>query len=83
MSSKTLKYLKQTRAKPRGRPFDGSKPGPGRPKGVPNRNTREIKEAARVLLEDPRYLDALIVRLREGTAGAVEPLLYHYGYGKP
>jgi hypothetical protein len=55
----------------------------GRQKGTPNKATREIREAARSLLEDKPYLDALKTRLKEGTAGAVEPLLYHYAYGKP
>lgn len=57
--------------------------GTGRPKGVPNKATVEIKVLARRLLSDPEYQDALERRLRRGTAGAVEPLLYHYGYGKP
>ena len=69
---------------PRGKPFAKGQSGnpAGRPPG-PNKATREIKEAARALLEDREYQAALKVRLREGTAGAVEPLLYHYGYGKP
>lgn len=57
--------------------------GPGRPKGVPNRATQDIREAATKLLTEPTYVEALKVRLRRGTAGAVEPLLYHYAYGKP
>lgn len=58
-------------------------PGPGRKKGVPNKATREIKDVAAGLLGDAAYVEALKVRLRRGTAGAVEPLLYHYAYGKP
>lgn len=74
-----------TKRKP-GRPGPGRRfqPGnPGRPKGIPNKNTREIKEASRALLEDPLYLEALRIRLLRGEAGPVEPLLYHYAYGKP
>lgn len=32
--------------------FDGSRPGPGRPKGVPNKQTKEIKEMLMQSLED-------------------------------
>lgn len=55
----------------------------GRPKGIPNKATREIKEIARALLEDPTYLKTLEERLSKGTAGAVEGILYYYAYGKP
>ena len=57
--------------------------GKGRPKGTPNKATRAIQEVAQSLLSDEQYVDALVRRLRRGTAGAVEPLLYHYAYGKP
>jgi hypothetical protein len=66
----------------RGRPKGYPKTG-GRQKNTPNRVTVEIREAAKGLLEDPAYVQSLQVRLREGTAGAVESLLYHYAYGKP
>jgi hypothetical protein len=56
---------------------------PGRPKGLPNKATREIQAFARGLLEDPDYVRKLIARLQAGKATHLEPLLYHYGYGKP
>jgi hypothetical protein len=55
----------------------------GRRRGTPNKATSAIREAAQKLLEDKDYQAALKTRLRRGTAGAVEPLLYHYAYGKP
>lgn len=57
--------------------------GPPRQKGIPNKATREIKDFAQQVLTDPDYVAALKIRLKRGTAGAVEPLLYQYGYGKP
>lgn len=60
----------------------GKKTG-GRQKGSLNKVTREIRDVSRQMLERPEYLRALQARLDAGTAGPVESLLYHYGYGKP
>lgn len=67
---------------PRGGNFRG-KAGPGRRKGVPNRITPEVRECARRLVEDADYCANLLVRLRGGTAGQMEVLLWQYAYGKP
>ena len=45
--------------------------------------SRPLRERARQLLEDPDYCDALADRLISGEAGAIEALLYRYGYGEP
>ena len=57
--------------------------GGGRPKGVPNKATREIKASARALVEDPVYVESLRRRLPAGKAPHMETLLFHYAYGKP
>lgn len=55
----------------------------GRPKGVPNRATREVRELARSIVEDPGYLEGLKKRVEAGQAPHMETLLFHYAYGKP
>lgn len=57
--------------------------GPGRPPGVPNKATRDMKDFATRCLTDAAYVAALKRRLIRGTAGAVEIRLYDYAYGKP
>lgn len=58
--------------------------GKGRPKGIPNKASGEVKILARDLLSDPIYLANLRKRLRSGKiAPAVETTLYHYAFGKP
>ena len=55
----------------------------GRRKGTPNKATVEIRQLARDLVDDAAYRDALRTRLINGTAGAMEPMLWAYAYGKP
>lgn len=45
--------------------------------------TREIRDAAREILENPRYRKSLEARLLKGRAPHMETLLHHYAYGKP
>lgn len=51
--------------------------------GSLNRETLEIRAAARALIEDPQYVAALKQRLIAGTAPTIELALYYYAYGKP
>ncbi len=57
--------------------------GPGRPKGSQNKRTLEAKAFARGLLNDKTYRQKLQARLRTGKAGAMEPILWAYAFGKP
>lgn len=57
--------------------------GPGRKPGIPNKASAEIKEIARRLLTDPKYVESLTRRLPAGKAPHMETLLHHYAYGKP
>ena len=56
----------------------------GRPKGVPNRITIEVKNSARNFLSSEKYRQRLRrdVELRE-VAPAIEALLFAYAWGKP
>lgn len=58
--------------------------GPGRPKGVPNRATIEVRESCRAIVEDPEYRARLKQRALTGRLNpAVEVMLWHFAYGKP
>ena len=57
--------------------------GRGRPVGSQNKSTIEVKRLARQLVIDPTYRKNLHARLRAGDAGAMEPLLWAYAFGKP
>ncbi len=59
------------------------RPGPGRPKGSPNKRTGEARELARKFATDPVYQQRLLQRLRAGKAGSMEPVPWYYAYGKP
>jgi hypothetical protein len=75
---------KSKKKRPRGKPFKPGDKRAGRPKGVLNKVTVEVKQAAQALVEDPDYRRTLALRLKKGRAApAVEAMLWYYAYGKP
>ena len=55
----------------------------GRRPGTRNRVTIEAQLAAAQIVDDPDYRAALRQRMINGTAGAMEPLMWFYAKGKP
>jgi hypothetical protein len=53
-------------AKPRGRPFDGSRPGPGRPKGAQNKAKVEFNQLLKAIADDPDYKESVRARAIKG-----------------
>lgn len=77
--------MTRKKAKPRGKPFEpGHKRVGGRKKGTPNKVTKEAREAASRIVDDPEYRENLLLRAKAGRlAPAVETMLWHYAKGKP
>lgn len=61
----------------------GHKGKGGRPPGARNTATLEVRELARLLIEDPAYRSNLRRRLIAGKAAQMEALLFKYAYGQP
>lgn len=57
--------------------------GPGRPKGLPNKATRQIKEFGERLFKSKEYQESIKARILEGKAPAVEIHLMNLTFGKP
>ena len=73
----------RTRVAPVGRPFQKGNRGGGRPKGVPNKATQEIKEFTRDFLQSDAYRRNVERRILAGKAPQLEILFHHYAFGKP
>jgi hypothetical protein len=72
-----------TRKMPPGRK-KGSKKTGGRQKGTPNKVTREAREIANALVDDPRYIRKLSRDFRTRKVNPViESMLWYYAKGKP
>lgn len=61
----------------------GLRRGGGRPKGVPNKASREVKDLARALFDDTYWEQVRARLLRGKVAPAVEAKLLAYAYGEP
>jgi hypothetical protein len=56
----------------------------GRPAGVPNKATLEIKAAARAFVEDPKGQATMLKQYQEGKLNpALVAMFYHYAFGRP
>jgi len=57
--------------------------GPGRPKGLPNKATREFKQWAELFFRSREYREKAERRLLEGRAPQLEVYMFQMLYGKP
>lgn len=64
-------------------PFDGSKPGPGRPKGSENKATKDFKEWAEKFFSSPKWRKSAEQRMVEGKAPHLETYALALLCGKP
>lgn len=67
-------------------PVNGNRlpPGPGRPKGSPNKASLYIQKFCRGILESEEYIASVKRRIVADTLPPqIEALYHHYAYGKP
>lgn len=63
-------------------PFKG--PGPGRPKGIPNKICAEMRElAAQWTIRDPEWIESVRRRMKAGEANHMESYFCQLLGGKP
>ncbi len=83
----SLQYTGATvvdRPKKRGTFTRENRPPGGRKPGVPNKVTKEAKELAHRLLNDPEYKRSFEESWRaRKVAPQIEMMVWHYAYGKP
>jgi hypothetical protein len=73
-----------TPVKRRGRPFEVGNSFGGRPKGVPNKVTQDIRQLARQLVEQPEAQARLAAGMRDGTLPVpIQIELLRHAYGVP
>jgi hypothetical protein len=63
--------------------FTPGDPRAGRPKGTPNKTSRDARLLAQALVSDPEYVATLKQRLINGKLGDLEKVLWAYAYGPP
>lgn len=61
----------------------GLRRGGGRPKGVPNKASRDLKEFWRAFFDSDTYRRNLMMRILKGKAEVMEKRLKEYCYGVP
>src|SRR6188768_1407613 len=64
--------------------FKKGDPRAGRPRGIPNKVTQEVREWARGIFDDPAVQATTLAQAKSGTlAPGIYAKLLEYAYGKP
>lgn len=63
--------------------FKDGTPSGGRPKGRQNDSTIRVRQFCQKVWALPEYQQTVIDRACNGTLGSMEPVIWHYAFGKP